>query len=155
MDASLPKPPTNDQPAPQAAEKPKKDKKPPTEAQQAARETGLQAMMAKRNELAVKQKEKKEEVKKAKKVVEEKILKEDLRFASLNDIDELKNHFIKEIGELRGMLTAKQQFEKEKAAEKPAPKAERIVERVIERVPTPSAQPTKLTGTALLDRLFI
>ena len=132
---------------PQADAKPVKEKKPRSEAQQAATAKALAAMSAKRKELNEKAKEKKEEIKKAKKVVEEKILKEDLRFASLNDLDSLK----KEIFELRGMLTATKQ-----APEKPvaAPKQERIVERVIERVPTPVAQPAKLTGTALLDRLF-
>ena len=144
MEAPLPK---TEQPE-QVVEKPKKEKKPPTEAQQEARNKGLQAMMAKRKELAAKQKEKKEEVKKAKKIVEDKILKEDLRFASLNDIDSLK----REIGELRGMLTAKQQMEKERVVA--PPKQERIVERVIERVPTPSAPVQKLTGTALLDSIF-
>ena len=136
-----------------AETKPKKEKKPATPAQQAARDKGLQAMMAKRRELAEKQKEKKEEVKKAKKVVEDKILKEDLRFASINDIESLRKNDIdslkKEVAELRGMLSTKQQQEKEK----PAPKAERIVERVYEKVPTPT-QPAKLTGHALLDKLF-
>lgn len=141
-------PTTKPEQSEQVVEKPKKEKKPPSEAQQAAREKGLAKMMEKRRELAAKQKEKKEEVKKAKKIVEEKILKEDLRFASLNDIDVLR----KELGELKGMLTMKQQMEKEKPVA--VPKQERIVERVIERVPTPAAQPTKLTGHALLDSLF-
>lgn len=148
MDPSTTKPPTSDQPAPQAAEKPKKEKKPPTEAQQAAREKGLQAMMAKRKQLSEQVKEKREKVKVAKKVIEDKIMKEDLKLPSSTDIDFLK----KEVAELRGMLTMKQQVEKEKPVV--VPKQERIVERVIERVPTPSAQPTKLTGHALLDSLF-
>ena len=108
--------------------------------------------MAKRKELAVKQKEKKEEVKKAKKVVEDKILKEDVGFVMRNDFESKISSLTKEIGELRGLLSASQQ----KAVEKPvaAPKQERIVERVIERVPTPVTTPAKLTGHALLDKLF-
>ena len=149
MDES-PKPPkisesSVQQPPPSDA-KPVKEKKPRTEAQKQATVKALAAMTAKRKELNEKAKEKKEEVKKAKKIVEEKILKEDLRFASMNDVESLK----KEIYELKGLLTAKQQTEKEK----PAPKAERVVERVIERVPTPVVAQQKLTGYELLDKVF-
>lgn len=151
MDPSTTKPPTNDQPPQQVIEKPKKEKKPPTEAQQAAREKGLQAMMAKRKQMSEQVKEKREKVKVAKKVVEDKILKEDLGFVSHKDFEEKYSTLQKEVFELRGLLTAKQQMEKEKPV---APKAERIVERVIERTPTPVAQPSKLTGHALLDKLF-
>ncbi len=125
--------------------KPVKEKKVRSEAQQAATQKALSAMTAKRKENIEKKKEVKEHIKTAKKVVEDKIMKEDLRFASMNELDTLR----KELGELRGMMTMKQQV----AQEKPV-KQERIVERVIERVPTPSAQPSKLTGHALLDTLF-
>ena len=135
-------------PPAQPEAKPVKEKKPRSEAQQAATAKALAAMTARRKENIEKKKEVKEKIKVAKKVVEEKILKEDLRFASLNDIDSLR----KELSELKGMLTAKQQVEKEKPVV--APKPERIVERVIERTPTPVAQPSKLTGHALLDKLF-
>ena len=137
---------SNPVPTPQESAKPIKEKKPRTEAQMAATQKALAAMTAARKEKAKKQIEKKEEIKKAKKVVEDKILKEDVGLVTRNDFESMK----KELYELRGMLTAKQQAEKEK----PAPKQERIVERVIERVPTPSAQPSKLTGHALLDTLF-
>lgn len=148
-----PKPTLESQaPPPQEESKPVKQKKPRSEAQQAATAKALAAMTARRKENIEKKKEVKEKIKVAKKVVEEKILKEDLRFASLNDIDSLKKDFMKELGELRGMLSAKQQVEKEKPVV--APKPERIVERVIERTPTPVAQPSKLTGHALLDKLF-
>ena len=152
MDPSTTKPPTNDQPTPQTVEKPKKEKKPPTEAQQAAREKGLQAMMAKRKQLSEQVKEKKEKVKVAKKVVEDKIMKEDLGFVSHKDFEEKYNTLQKEVFELKGMLAVKQQVEKEKPVV--AKPAERIVERVIERTPTPVAPPSKLTGHALLDKLF-
>lgn len=144
-----PKPSLESQaPPPQVEAKPVKEKKPRSEAQQAATAKALAAMTAKRKENIEKKKEVKEKIKVAKKVVEDKIIKEDLRFASLNDIDALR----KELGELKGMLTMKQQVEKEKPVV--APKAERIVERVIERTPTPVAQPSRLTGHALLDKLF-
>ena len=130
---------------PQPDAKPAKVKKPRSEAQQAATQKALAAMTAKRKELLEKHKEKKEEVKKAKKIVEDKIIKEDLGFVTKNDFESMK----KELFELRGMLS-QQAKEKPKAAE---PK-ERVVERVIERVPTPVQQPQKLTGHALLDSLF-
>lgn len=151
MDPSTTKAPTSDQVSAPPLEKPKKEKKPPTEAQQAAREKGLQAMMAKRKQMAEQVKEKREKVKVAKKVIEDKILKDDLGFVSHKDFEEKYSSLQKEVFELRGMLTAKQQAAQEKPVSKPA---ERIVERVIERVPTPSAQPAKLTGHALLDSLF-
>ena len=146
-----PKPTENNSPQlVQEQAKPAKEKKPRTEAQKQATVKALAAMTAARKARAEKQIEKKEEIKKAKKVVEEKILKEDIGFALKNDVDSKISSLMREVGELRGLLTAKQQAEKEK----PAPKAERVVERVIERVPTPQAQPTKLTGHALLDKLF-
>ena len=149
MDLKSPNPPTNDQPVePPADTKPKKEKKPATPAQQAARQKGLEAMMAKRKQISEEVKVKKEKVKVAKKIVEDKILKEDLGFVSYKDFEDMK----KQVFELKGMLSVKQQAEKEKPVA--APKQERIVERVIERVPTPVSQPAKLTGTALLDRLF-
>ena len=131
----------------QESTKPVKEKKPRSEKQQAATAKALAAMTAKRKEINESRKEKKEQVKQAKKVVEEKILKEDLKLPSTTDIDALR----KELAELRGMVTMKQQYEKEKPVAKPA---ERIVERVIERVPTQVAQPTKLSGHALLDSIF-
>jgi len=143
-------PPTT-KPEQSEVEKPMKEKKPPSEAQKAAREKGLQTMMAKRRELAAKQKEKKEEVKTAKRIVENKILKEDLAFATKQDLEAMR----KELMELRAHHEASKIVAKEKAVEKPAPKAERIVERVIERqAPTAPAPPVKLTGHALLDKLF-
>ena len=137
----------NPPPTPQESAKPVKEKKPRTEAQIAATQKALAAMTAARKAKAVKQIEKKEEIKKARKVVEDKILKEDVGLVTRQEYEAVR----KELYELKGMLTAKQQAEKEK----PVPaKQERIVERVIERVPTPSAQPARLTGTALLDKLF-
>ena len=131
---------------------PVKEKKPRTEAQKAATQKALAAMTAKRKEINEQIKEKKEKVKVAKKVVAEKILKEDLGFVSHRDFDDRVSSLTKEVAELRGMLTMKQQAPVEKPAAA-APK-ERIVERVIERVPTPSAQPQKLSGHALLDSIF-
>jgi hypothetical protein len=148
MEPPAPKP---EQPEVETPVKPVKEKKPPTEAQKAAREKGLQTMMAKRRELAAKQKEKKEEVKTAKRIVENKILKEDLAFATKQDLESMR----KELMELRAYHEASKIVAKDKAVEKPAPKAERIVERVIERqAPTAPAPPAKLTGHALLDKLF-
>lgn len=127
--------------------KPLKEKKVRTEKQQAATAKALAAMTAARKEKAIVQNEKKEEVKQAVKAVKEKIIKDKVGFASLTDIDSLK----KELYELKGMLTARQQIAQEKPV---AAKQERIVERVIERVPTPSAPPSKLSGHALLDSIF-
>lgn len=147
-----PKPPkSNEVSEPQQSEstaKPVKEKKPRSEKQQAATAKALAAMTAKRRQMNEEHREKKEEVKQAVKVVKEKILKDKVGFASLNDIDMLK----KELYELKGMLSAKQQVEKEKPVA--APKQERIVERIVERVPTPSAPATKLSGHALLDSIF-
>lgn len=142
--------PTEIQSIPISQEEPKpvKEKKVRTEKQQAATAKALAAMTAARKEKAIVQNEKKEEVKQAVKVVKEKILKDKVGFASLTDIDSLK----KEIYELKGMLTAKQQMAQEKPA--PRPPTERIVERVFERVPTQAAPPAKLSGHALLDKLF-
>ena len=151
MDNS-PKPPKTDQAPesqlPQEAVKPVKVKKPRSEAQQAATQKALAAMTAKRKQLNEEHREKKEEVKQAVKVVKEKILKDKVSFVTLQDFEATK----RELAELRGMLTAKQQFEKERVVV--PPKQERIVERVIERVPTPSQPVQKLTGTALLDSIF-
>ena len=61
----------------------------------------------------------------------------------------------KELMELRAQHEAHKLVAKEKAMEKPVQKAERIVERVIERqAPSIAAPPAKLTGHALLDKLF-
>ena len=151
-----PEPPKNPEilptETPQTVAKPVKEKKPRTEAQQAATVKALAAMTAKRKELNEKAKEKKEEIKKAKKVIEEKMIKEDIGFVMKNDFDTKISSLMKEVGELRGLLSAAQQQKTEKPI--PAPKPERIVERVIERVPERSTTPTRLTGTALLDRLF-
>ena len=134
-------------PPTQEVAKPVKVKKPRSEAQQAATAKALAAMTAKRKEIIEKKKEVKEQVKVAKKVVEDKILKEDLGFVTRSDFDNIR----KELAEVKALYSIAQQ----KNAEKPvAPKQERIVERVIERVPTPSAQPQKLTGHALLDSIF-
>lgn len=128
--------------------KPVKEKKPRSEAQIAATQKALAAMSARRKEINEKAKEKKEEVKKAKKVVEDKILKEDIGFVMKNDFESLR----KELYELKAAM--KPQVV-EKIVERPVPaKPERIIERVIERVPTQPAQPTKLSGHALLDRIF-
>lgn len=127
--------------------KPAKEKKIRTEKQQAATAKALAAMTAARKERAIVQNEKKEEVKQAVKVVKEKIYKDKVGFVTLQDFESTK----RELAELRGMLTARQQIAQEKSAAKPT---ERIVERVIERVPTPTAQQTKLSGHALLDKLF-
>lgn len=132
--------------------KPVKEKKPPTEKQIAQRQNALAKMNEKRKQLYEERKEKKEKVKEAVKVVKEKIIKEDIGFVMRNDFENKISSLTKEIGELRGLLSASQQ----KAVEKPvaAPKQERIVERVIERVPTPQTTSAKLTGHALLDKLF-
>lgn len=127
------------------AKEPSKPKKERSEAQKAATAKALAAMTARRKEQIEHRKAKKEEVKLAKKVVEEKIIKEDLAFAHKGEVEAMK----KELAELRGMFAASRQ-------DKPAaaPKQERIVERVIERVPTPSAQPARLSGYELLDKVF-
>lgn len=121
-----------------------KSKKPRSEAQQAATVKALAAMRAKRDVLDQEKREKKEVIKKAKKVVEDKILKDDVGFVMKNDFESLK----KELYELKGLMSASHK------PEKPLPKQERIVERVIERVPERSTTPTRLTGHALLDKVF-
>lgn len=144
---------TNSTQPPQEQVKPAKEKKPRTEAQQAATAKALAAMTAARKERAKQQIEKKEKVKEAVKVVKEKIIKEDIGFVMRNDFESKISSLTQEIGELRGLLSASQQKQTEKVV--PAVKQERIVERVIERVPTPqTTQQAKLTGNALLDRLF-
>lgn len=137
--------PTESNP-PQATQDQAKPKKERTEAQKAATAKALAAMTAARKERAKKQIETKEKVKQAKKIVEEKIIKEDLGFVTKQDFDSMR----KELMELRAMTEA-HKIVKETPA--PAPK-ERIVERIIEKAPTPVAAPTKLTGHALLDSIF-
>lgn len=129
--------------------KPDGRKKPRSEAQQAATVKALAAMRAKRDQLDQEKREKKEVIKKAKKVVEDKILKDDVGFVMKNDFESLK----KELYELKGLYAASQQQAKPEKPT-PAPKQERIVERVIERVPERSTTPTRLTGHALLDKVF-
>jgi hypothetical protein len=135
---------------PQSQEEQPKAKKERTEAQKAATAKALAAMTAARKEKAKKQIEKKEEVKVARKAVTEKILKEDVGFVFKNDFESKISSLTKEIGELRGLLSAS----KKQDVSAPAPKQERIVERVIERVPSRSTTPTKLTGYELLDKVF-
>ena len=135
-------------PIPQEVAKPVKEKKPRTEAQQAATQKALAAMTAKRKEQIEKKKEVKEKVKIAKKVVEDKILKEDLGFVTRQDFESMR----KELSDLRALHEATRMMKAQESKPKPTP--ERIVERVIERVPTPSAQPQKLSGHALLDSIF-
>lgn len=133
----------------QEVAKPAKEKKPRTEAQQAATQKALAAMTARRKQLIEEKKEKKEVIQKAKKVVEEKILKEDLGFVVRKDYEATISSLSKEIGELKALYA---QAQKPKA--EPAPK-ERIVERIIEKqAPTQQATPQKLTGYALLDKVF-
>ncbi len=136
-------------PVSQAEATPVKEKKPRSEAQKAATAKALSAMTAKRGEMIEHRKQKKEQVKIAKKVVEDKIIKEDLAFASRHEVKNDFDSLRKEVSELRGMLT-------EARAQKPSTpvKQERIVERVIERVPTANAPPAKLSGYQLLDKIF-
>lgn len=147
MDANLPKPPQPEQSTPEL-EKPKKEKKPLTEKQLEARKKGLAVMTERRKELAAKARDKKEEIKKVKKVVEEKMIKEDLGFVTRQDFESMK----KELAELRALHT----IAKERDAVVEKAKPERIVERIVEKhVPTPiPTQPSKLTGHALLDSIF-
>ena len=134
--------------APQATPAPTKPKRERSEAQKAATVKALAAMRAKRDQLDQEKREKKEVIKKAKKVVEDKILKDDVGFVMKNDFEALK----KELFELKGLYAATQQQVKEKPA--PVQPKERVVERVIERVPERSTTPTRLTGHALLDKVF-
>ena len=134
--------------APVAVEAPpKKEKKVRSEAQQAATAKALAAMTAARKERQKRQLEKKEEVKIAKKVIEKKIVDENISFASKKDIEAMR----KELQELRALHEATKLLKEMPVA---APKQERIVERVIERVPTAPAPPAKLSGHALLDSIF-
>ena len=136
---------------PESQAKPVKQKKPATEKQIAQRQIALKAMQEKRKQLNEQHKEKKEKVKMAKKVVEDKILKEDLGFVTRQDFDSLR----KELTELRAHHEATKIVRAEAEKAPPVKPAERIVERVIERpAPTVPQTPAKLTGHALLDRLF-
>lgn len=129
--------------------KPVKEKKPRTPAQEAATAKALAAMTAARKAKAEKQIAKKEEVKKAKKVVEDKILKEDIGFVMKNEYESKTKELMGQITELKAMLLANKQTSQTKTV------PERIVERVVEKhIPTQVAQPTKLSGHALLDKLF-
>lgn len=135
-----------------APEKPVKEKKPRSEAQKATTQKALAALTAARKAKAEKQKEKKEELKIAKKAVEEKILNNSTNgFVVKEEFDvrltSLQNQFAKDLAELKAAYAT----QKTTTA---APKQEKIVERVIERVPTSVAAPPKLTGNALLDRVF-
>lgn len=121
--------------------KPEKPKKERSEAQKAATAKALAAMTEARKARAVKQNAHKEEVKIAKKVIEKKIVDENLAFATKKEMESMK----KELQELRALHEASKIV-----GQKPA---ERIVERVIEKAPAPSG-PTKLSGHALLDKLF-
>lgn len=134
--------------------KPQKEKKPPTEAQVKQRQAALIKMTEKRKQIAAENKEKKEKVKQAKKVVEDKILKEDVGFVMKSDFDNMRNSFMKEIGELKALYG--QQPAAKPKEEKVQKAPERIIERVIERpAPTPSIQQQqRLTGHALLDKVF-
>ena len=141
---------------PQEPSKPAKEKKPRTPAQQQATAKALAIMAERRKKVNEEKKEKKEKVKLAKKVVEDKIIKEDIGFVMKNDLDSritaLTSQFSKEIGELKA-LYGQSSSKPAKEAPAPTPK-ERIVERIVERAPTPSAQPSRLTGHALLDKVF-
>lgn len=147
---SAPEPPKEPQTPsieqPQAPAKPKKER---SEAQKRATAKALAAMTARRKELNEKAKEKKEEVKKVKKMVEDKIIKEDLGFVTRQDHDQMKSMFMKEIAELKALHSPAVQEKTKKPAVQ-----ERIVERVIERPTTQINQPQKLTGHALLDKVF-
>ena len=131
------------EPVAEKVEKVEKPKKERSEAQKAATAKALAALTAARKERAVKQKERKEEVKVAKKVIEKKIIDENLAFATKKEIEEMK----KELQELR-TLHAASKLVKDKQP------PERIVERVIERAPSSIAPPAKLSGHSLLDSIF-
>ena len=141
---------TNSAPVNPPESKPVKEKKPRSEAQQAATAKALAAMTAARKERAKKQIEKKEEIKVAKKAVTDKILKEDVGLVTRQDFEHRIGSLSKELMELRALHEASKMVK-----EAPAPpKAERIVERIIEKAPTIAPTPVKLTGHALLDKLF-
>ena len=133
--------------------KPVKEKKPRSEAQQAATAKALAAMTARRKEVLEKKKEVKEKVKLAKKVVEDKIIKEDLAFATRNEVRSDIDSLRKELAEVRALYTVAKEQAASAHAEKPK---ERIVERIIEKQPVAITTTTsaKLTGHALLDKLF-
>ena len=135
-----------------------KPKKPLSEAQIKARQKGLAAMREKRKEIDETKKVKKEKIKIAKKAVEEKILKDDVGLfdyeTKMKSYDDKVSNLMREVGELRGLLTARE--ESKKVIEPKQEKQEKIVERVVERhipVHAPTA-PQKLTGYELLDRVF-
>ena len=126
--------------------KPEKVKKPPSEAQLKARAKGLEALTKARKERAEKQKAKKEEIKIAKQAVEKKLLAEgDHGFVSRREFEELS-------AMLKSVVNAKVSEPKviEKVIEKPV---DRIIERIVEKPVAPVPE-RKLTGTALLDKLF-
>ncbi len=124
-------------------------KKPRSEAQLAATAKALAAMTAGRKLRAIKQLEKKEEVKQAVKLVKQKIINEDLAFATRNDFDTLR----KELADVRALYAESKQAQKVVVGPVPSvQKQERIVERIIER-PT-SNRSERLTGSALLDKVF-
>ena len=129
--------------APVVEEKPKKEKKERTEAQKAATMKALAAMTEARKARAKKQLEHKEEVKVAKKVIEKKIVDENIKFATKSEIESMQ----KELRELRALHEASKLVGQQKPTE-------RIVERVIEKTPSVPAPPPKLSGHALLDKLF-
>jgi len=128
-----------------AEEKPKKEKKPRSEAQQAATMKALEAMTIARKARAEKQKERKVEVAVAKKVIEKKIVDENIPFATKKEIEAMR----KELQDLRTLHEATKMVKEHVPA-----KQERIVERVFERVPTATAAPAKLSGYELLDKVF-
>lgn len=139
----------------QPAAKPAKEKKPRTEAQQAATAKALAAMTAKRKEQLEAKAEKKEVIKKAKKVVEDKILKDDVGFVLRKDYESTISNLSSQLGELRALYATAQQKATSTPAPAPAAPRERIVERVIEKeAPSRSTTPQRLTGHALLDKLF-
>ena len=144
-----PKPPASiEVQSTQEAPKPVKEKKPRTEAQKAATVKALAAMQERRKQINEEHKIKKEEVKKAKKVVEDKILKEDIGFVMKNEYESKQKELMGQITELKAMILANKQVSQTKAV------PERIVERVVEKhIPTQTA-PQKLSGHALLDSIF-
>lgn len=122
-------------------------KKERSEKQKAATAKALESLTAARKIKAEKQLAKKEEIKTAKRIIEQKIIKEDLSFATKQDIEAMR----KELMELRSMHEANKIVKEQKPEKVP----ERIVERVVERhIPTATPTPTKLSGHALLDKIF-
>ncbi len=85
--------------------------------------------------------------------MEDKILKEDVGFVMKNDFESRFSALQKELYELKSSM--KPQVV-ERVIEKhvdSAPKQERVVERVVE-VPSRSTTPQRVTGHALLDKVF-